>query len=104
MQKRNARENQLAAMPYAEYLLTPDWAEKREHLTHIVMFSRYNSFWAEEGEVPSCELCNERSGVSIRHKANAPQGWEDASDVMMLCQSCGRDLTQLNKLKPLPES
>ncbi len=68
------RKEQLARMPYAEYLRTPEWAEKRKQ-TLIRDDHR-------------CRLCYSNEKLEVHHRTYQRRGREDLNDLTTLCESC----------------
>lgn len=73
--KRRARRwNELSTMPYNEYLLTPEWQEKR---AYMLKRARYR-----------CQLCNESKPLNVHHRTYERRGHEDYADLIVLCGDC----------------
>lgn len=68
------RKRLLARMPYAEYLCTPDWIERRNR-----KLKQANH---------RCELCNSTASLQVHHKTYARRGDELDSDLIVLCDVC----------------
>ncbi len=70
-----ARIQQAKAMPYADYLATIWWQEKRRE---VVKKAR-----------GQCQLCNNRGvELHVHHKTYANLGSEDWEDLIVLCSDC----------------
>lgn len=69
-----ARTQKLAAMPYQEYLQTPEWKETRkaalEHAHH------------------RCQICNSSERLNVHHRTYERRGRERSDDLIVLCNSC----------------
>lgn len=74
-EKQQERELELAAMPYKEYLKTPEWQDRRKK---ALSFAKY-----------CCQLCN-ASGVQldVHHRTYANRGNEKMRDLIVLCRTC----------------
>ncbi len=70
------RERWLATMPYAEYLLTPEWQEKR-----LAALKRAGY---------RCQLCNADAELHVHHRTYERRGHEWDSDLIVLCAPCHR--------------
>lgn len=68
------RIQQLAEMPYREYLRTREWQARR-----TVMRSLANE---------RCQLCNSPDGLNVHHRTYDRRGYERWSDLIVLCSSC----------------
>ncbi len=64
----------LVNMPYAEYLLTPEWKLRREEAIRIA------------GD--RCQICNGANSLDVHHRTYANRGFESASDLTVLCRKC----------------
>jgi hypothetical protein len=69
-----ATPDELATMPYADYLCTEHWQQRRR----IVL--RYK---------PNCERCL-RPATDVHHITYERRGREKPSDLMALCRDCHR--------------
>lgn len=69
------RLEQLQAMPYQEYLQSPEWQERRkQHLK----YAHYR-----------CQVCNEgRTELNVHHRTYERVGCELVSDLIVLCRGC----------------
>lgn len=68
------RLSELASMPYAEYLRTPEWQERRaRHIEHA-------------GN--ACQVCNRRGSLHVHHRTYERRGRERFSDLVVLCAAC----------------
>ena len=66
---------ELRAMPYNEYLQTPEWRERRE-----------SAVLAAKGK---CSLCNGTGDtIHVHHRTYARRGMELPSDLIALCDKC----------------
>ena len=68
------RIQELKAMPYSEYLLTPEWQTKREQ--------------ALERARHRCQLCNSAEHLNVHHRTYERLGNEDIEDLTVLCKAC----------------
>jgi hypothetical protein len=66
----------LAAMPYGEYLLTLEWAERRR-----VALCR---------ALRRCERCGRRGWLEVHHRTYERRGAELPDDLEVLCVGCHR--------------
>lgn len=66
--------DELSALPYSEYLLTPHWRRCRERA-----FAHY-------GRV--CVLCPTSSGLQVHHRNYKRLGRETLEDLIVLCGRC----------------
>ena len=64
----------LSTCPYAEYLQSPEWAEKR-HQTLL--------FWDNR-----CSICGSINGLDVHHRTYERRAEEYANDLVVLCRSC----------------
>lgn len=65
------RERELRTMPYAEYLRTPEWAERR----HAAL---ERAGWR-------CQVCNTDLNLQVHHRTYARRGAELPGDLTVLC-------------------
>jgi hypothetical protein len=65
---------ELRAMPYQEYLQTPEWQKKR-----VAALSRANH---------RCQVCNSRGPLDVHHRTYERRGSEDEHDLTVLCRRC----------------
>ena len=75
--KREAQEKrlwELRRMPYAQYLQTPEWKERRAR--HL------------ESVGHRCQLCNASGELRIHHRNYERRGQELFQDVVVLCRNC----------------
>ena len=76
----NDRLHELQTMPYEQYLLTPEWQERRQ-----LMLERAGH---------RCQICNSSSDLQVHHRTYERRGNENlgdattAGDLTVLCQSC----------------
>lgn len=68
------RIQELRAMPYEEYLLTPEWQEKRQQ--------------ALERADYRCQLCYSPDQLNVHHRTYKRRGNEDRGDLTVLCRAC----------------
>lgn len=68
------REQELATMPYTDYLKTDEWQEKRRA---ALLNAGYR-----------CELCHERKPLDVHHLTYDRRGYERPSDLQALCRDC----------------
>lgn len=64
----------LRAMPYAEYLKTPEWKATQKKAL------RYANF--------SCQLCSSAKDLNVHHRTYERLGEELPSDLTVLCEVC----------------
>lgn len=69
-----ARQIELATMPYADYLKTPEWQERRA--THL----KRAHF--------KCQVCNSGGVLDVHHRTYERRGQENYNDLIVLCRSC----------------
>jgi hypothetical protein len=72
--RRRDRLQELRTMPYKEYLLTPEWKERR-HL-HL------------EYAGDRCQVCNSPSSLHVHHRTYANRGNERFTDLIVMCATC----------------
>lgn len=69
------REHRLTAMPYQEYLRSPEWKERRRG--------------AYERAGYRCQLCNATGEIHAHHRAYTHRGREEETDdLIVLCRRC----------------
>jgi replicative DNA helicase len=68
------RITELKTMPYDQYLLTPEWQERREQAL----------FRAQH----RCQVCNNTEQLNVHHRTYERRGAEEDGDVTVLCHSC----------------
>lgn len=68
------RTRELQLMPYPQYLLTPEWAERRRVAT------------IRAGHC--CQVCNKRGSLDVHHRTYARRGDELPADLTVLCDGC----------------
>jgi len=69
-----ARLEELRAMPYTDYLYTPEW-----RALSIEMRRRY----------PFCQLCGDAAQkLEVHHCRRPPRGTETTQDLIVLCEHC----------------
>ena len=69
-----SRIEELKAMPYDEYLQTPEWSEKREKALRR----------AEH----RCQICNSSGFLHVHHRTYENRGDERLEDLAVLCEDC----------------
>lgn len=75
---RQARQRELSALPYQDYLRTPDWLEVRgRHLWYRL---------DAEGPDLDCEVCRSQESLGIYHRTLEGLGGSD--DLVLLCGGC----------------
>jgi 5-methylcytosine-specific restriction endonuclease McrA len=70
------REQWLATMPYAEYLSTSEWQERRRAALKLADYR--------------CQVCNSDTELHVHHRTYERRGYERAADVVVLCAGCHR--------------
>lgn len=75
------RVEELAGMPYPDYLLTPEWGERKRIMR------------AHAGQ--RCQVCNGRDKLHVHHRTYDRRGNEQPGDLTVLCESC-HDLFHAN--------
>ncbi|WP_430414025.1 hypothetical protein [Parasphingorhabdus sp.] len=91
-QAKAARAKEIAAMPYEEYLQTPEWRQQRErHLSNLLIGSR---------ALLKCEACGENDDTGVYHKGLNRLGFND--DLVLLCVACLDALRGAGKLAGTP--
>lgn len=89
------RIEELRSMPYAEYLATPEWQDRRRA-----------SLALADGK---CQLCGKSDGgVDVHHRTYDRRGCELPSDLTVLCRGChekhhGKDGKSSKTIAILPE-
>jgi hypothetical protein len=69
-----ARSDELQAMPYADYLATPEWAEQRRG--------------ALRRAGGRCETCDGAGPLHVHHRTYRSRGGEKVDDLVVLCEDC----------------
>jgi 5-methylcytosine-specific restriction endonuclease McrA len=64
----------LQAMPYPEYLQTPEWQSKRQKALRFAGFR--------------CQICNSPDSLNVHHRTYERKGHERLGDLIVLCQDC----------------
>lgn len=69
------RRQELHAMPYQQYLLSPEWQDLRRRMLRR---ARYR-----------CQVCN-RAGLelNVHHRTYERRGFEELADLVVLCRDC----------------
>ena len=68
------RERKLRTMPYREYLLTPEWQERRKAALKRAGYK--------------CQVCNRSRQLHTHHRTYERRGVELARDLIVLCDEC----------------
>lgn len=74
MEALRLRQQELRTMPYAEYLLTPEWQETRRAALKRAGFA--------------CQVCNTGERLHVHHRTYERRGAELARDLIVLCGPC----------------
>jgi hypothetical protein len=69
-----AREDELQAMSYADYLITPEWAEQRR-----------GALRRAQGR---CQTCGGAGRLHVHHRSYGRRGAEAVDDLVVLCEDC----------------
>src|SRR6184192_270343 len=69
-----ARIQVLAAMPYPDYLKTPEWQYRRSEALVRVAYR--------------CQICNTPDHLNVHHRDYERRGNERPEDLTVLCGSC----------------
>jgi hypothetical protein len=72
--RREGRRRALRAMPYREYLATPEWHARAE--------ATYKRFGGR------CALCNAPGDLQAHHRTYERRGEEELDDLTALCPGC----------------
>ena len=64
----------LRTMPYTEYLLTPEWAERRRG--------------ALQRAGHACQTCGGHGRLHVHHRTYERRGQESVDDLIVLCEEC----------------
>ncbi len=72
--ERESRLEELRAMPYKEYLKSPEWQATRERKLKRAQYR--------------CELCFKAGRLNVHHKTYERRGNEDDHDLIVLCGTC----------------
>ena len=70
----NDRLAELRAMPYNDYLQSPEWRERRKQALD----------WARN----ACQLCNADKALHVHHRTYDRLGAELPADLTVLCEKC----------------
>ncbi len=73
-EKRRRRERELRTMPYREYLVTPEWQERRKAALKRAGYK--------------CQVCNRSRQLHTHHRTYERRGVELARDLIVLCDEC----------------
>lgn len=68
------RLRELRAMPYRDYLRTPEWDQRRRA--------------AVKRARGACQVCNAKARLDVHHRTYARLGCEWATDLIALCRPC----------------
>lgn len=80
-----ARRDELRAMPYREYLRSPEWQETRAARLRAARYS--------------CQVCNSsRTRLNVHHRTYERRGDELAADLIVLCEDCHHLFHEQGKL------
>lgn len=82
------RENELAAMSYAEYLQTPEWRELRCKAIE----------WAQD----RCQVCYSTERLEVHHRCYGWRGHESQANLIVLCHHCHELFHLVNWKTELP--
>jgi hypothetical protein len=72
--RRMPRSLELATMPYADYLKTPEWDERRKTAYSRAQFR--------------CQVCNQSVPLHAQHRTYERRGNEEPDDLVALCERC----------------
>jgi hypothetical protein len=68
------RERELMTMPYAEYLQTPEWQERRQKALKRAGYA--------------CQVCYSNVNLHVHHRTYSHRGIERDFDLTVLCAAC----------------
>lgn len=68
------RGEELAKMAYPDYLLTPEWQQRR-----TIMLDRAGR---------RCQVCNRSESLHVHHRTYERRGVEEIADLIVLCEDC----------------
>ena len=68
------RIQELEAMPYKEYLLTPEWTRIRKFI-----------YWRAGGR---CQVCNKKGILHVHHRTYELRGTESPYNLIAVCPTC----------------
>jgi hypothetical protein len=74
MRAWNTRREALRTMPYPDYLLTPEWAERRRG--------------ALRRADHACQTCGAGGRLHVHHRTYERRGEEPPDDLLVLCRDC----------------
>lgn len=74
LRTREIRLQILRAMPYREYLQTPEWRLRRNDALRRARFA--------------CQICSSQDRLQVHHRTYARRGQERNADIIVLCASC----------------
>ncbi len=75
-EQQERHERWLATMPYAEYLRTPEWQQRRR----AALSRAYHR----------CQVCNAGAELHVHHRTYERRGHEWNADLIVLCAECHR--------------
>lgn len=87
--ERQRRENDLRTMSYKQYLLTPEWQERRKAALKRAGYK--------------CQVCNRSRTLHVHHRTYERRGVELARDLVVLCDECHALYHGKGLLAPHPE-
>jgi hypothetical protein len=70
----DTRLEELRTMPYNQYLLTPEWKQRRRAALFRASYR--------------CQICNSNERLHVHHRTYERLGAEAASDIIVLCCHC----------------
>lgn len=82
-QQDQTRLRELQTMPYHDYLLTPEWQEKRKGALQRAEYK--------------CQVCNASEQLHTHHRTYERRGRELPSDLTVLCEKCHSLYHQIQK-------
>ncbi len=85
LRARQKRLRELKTMPYSEYLMTPEWDERRRRHLRSAGYR--------------CQVCNAtNTRLNVHHRTYATIGEERYVDLLVLCEDCHRIFHKEGKL------
>lgn len=75
---------ELRALPYAEYLKSPEWKKKRSIVLRMAGYR--------------CQICNDSGLLNVHHRTYERLGCEWKADLLVLCQPCHETFHKNGKL------
>jgi hypothetical protein len=76
---------ELATMPYADYLQTPEWQAKRER--------------ARDRAGGRCQVCDSEGPLDVHHRTYERRGNERDEDLTVLCRGCHELFSRTGRLR-----